>query len=261
MSRVDIGKDISSFDSELSELSGMDRIMVQLFIDKYNLGSDEMSFTLDDVRAVASEKSISLRNPADFIYQYRARRALPEQILKLGNWILTGVGKGKYLLKKIDYSPHFEYEIPDDIVVIKNTTPERVKPFLRNDEMSSLTKLRYCETISHFTSLTCSEIQTHYRSFVKGVGQVEIDEFYVGESEKGRWLIPLEAKSNVDTDRLGRVQISQMVSAMKQDFPNEKRRILALKDIGNDEYLIFELTNSTDPSQIEIEKIVRYKIE
>lgn len=248
------------FDSTVPGLSDMDRIMIQLFLSKYSSDADSFNFTLDEVREIARGNSIPLRNPADFTYQYRARRAMPEQVLDLGHWIIVGAGKGQYVMQRIESSPHFEYEIPDAYTSIQDITPTSVVPLLRDDEMSSLTRLRYCEVVSHFTGLDCHEIQTHYRSFVQGIGQVEIDEFYVGKGEAGVFLLPLEAKGNVESDLLGRLQISQMVSTMEQDFPGVQRRILAMKHLGDDDYLMFELTNSSDPNDIEIERISRYRL-
>ena len=60
------------------------------------------------------------------------------------------------------------------------------------------------------------------------MGEVELDALYVGVDRTGiLYILPIEAKSRAETEMIGRIQIAQMVSLVRQDFPNLQPRILA----------------------------------
>ena len=49
-----------------------------------------------------------------------------------------------------------------------------------NDEQALLAKIRYNRLIDIFTGITCYSLQNHLRTTVPNIGQVEIDEIYIG---------------------------------------------------------------------------------
>jgi hypothetical protein len=49
-----------------------------------------------------------------------------------------------------------------------------------NDEQALLAKLRYNGLVDIFVGIACYSLQSHLRTTVSGLGQVEIDEIYIG---------------------------------------------------------------------------------
>jgi hypothetical protein len=99
-----------------------------------------------------------------------------------------------------------------------------------NDEQAVLSKVRYNRLLDIFLSITVYHLQGHFRSAVGGVGQVEIDELYVGLDTEGKgYVIPIEAKSAGNKERLGVVQIRQMILFAQQKFKGLTLRPVGIK--------------------------------
>jgi hypothetical protein len=115
--------------------------------------------------------------------------------------------------------------------------------------------------IDIFCGLTCFHIQNHYRSFVNEIGEVELDAVYAGVDKWGNlFVIPIEAKSQADNDLIGRIQISQMVQLVKQDFPELVCRILAVKELTDKTIGIVEFNDKTNPDEVKILSVSRYRL-
>ena len=65
--------------------------------------------------------------------------------------------------------------------------------------------------IDIFTGITCYSLQSHLRTSVPDIGQVETDELYVGVDTSGcQYVIPVQAKGG--SDALNIVQIEQDIA-------------------------------------------------
>ncbi|MDE3178929.1 MAG: hypothetical protein KGM47_04635 [Acidobacteriota bacterium] len=61
-------------------------------------------------------------------------------------------------------------------------------------------------------------MQDHLRKVVRGIGQVETDEVYIGVDKKGvQYIFPVQAKGG--RDRLSVVQIEQDIAVCAAKFP------------------------------------------
>ena len=134
----------------------------------------------------------------------------------------NSAGRSSYAFILLKNPPRLEIPFQDyQPVPIYNSIPEIVDGLLRQDEQSLLTRILYNRLVDIFSGLTCFHIQNHYRSFVTDLGEVELDALYVGVNKQGElFVIPIEAKSQSENDLIGRVQISQMIKLVKQDFGN-----------------------------------------
>jgi hypothetical protein len=56
------------------------------------------------------------------------------------------------------------------------------------DEQALLARLRYNRLIDVFTGVTCYSLQSHLRTTVQDIGQIETDEIYVGIDRRGAAL-------------------------------------------------------------------------
>jgi len=239
-----------------------DAVILGLFLRHYKPGLTRLAFEKDEIENVCQELNIKVRNIPDIPYTYRVRRSLPKEILETGHWAIESAGKSGYAFIMLEHPPRFEIRFQDyEPINIYNAIPEIVEGLLRRDEQSLLTKLLYNRLIDIFCGLTCFHIQNHYRSFVDKIGEVELDAIYVGVDKLGSlFVIPIEAKSQADNDMIGRIQISQMAQLVKQDFHELTNRILAVKELSDKTIGIVEFSDKTDPNEIRILSVSRYRL-
>ena len=145
------------------------------------------------------------------------------------------MNSGKLLLQKIEPSNNRQkIKIPD-------ATPEIVKKYAPGtDEQALLTKVRYNRLIDLFTGLTCYSIQNHLRTNVSNLGQIEVDEIYIGINKKGsHFVLPCQAKS--PGDKFGIVQVMQDIQFCQERYPNAICKPIALQFLSENDVAILEL--------------------
>jgi hypothetical protein len=167
-----------------------------------------------------------------------------------------------YAFRLLQNPPHFEIPFEDYAPVdIYNAIPEVVEGLLRQDEQSLLTRILYNRLVDIFTSLTCFHIQNHYRSFVSGMGEVELDALYVGVDKTGAlFVLPVEAKSQAESEMIGRIQVSQMAKLVRQDFAQLHRRILAVKALADGTIAMVEFDDHEEPDDFGIVSVGRFRL-
>ena len=156
-------------------------------------------------------------------------------------WIIVGSGIGKYQFRlaspgKITPTLHyFPIKIPD-------STPEIIKQYASGtDEQALLTRVRYNKLVGIFTGLTCYSLQNHLRTTVSNIGQVEVDELYMGLNTRGaHFVLPCQAKSK--GDKFGIVQIMQDLALCSERYSQAICRPIALQFIDDNSIAILELT-------------------
>jgi hypothetical protein len=130
-----------------------------------------------------------------------------------------------------------------DLAAIKipDATPEIIEDYKLGDEQALLAKVRYNRLIDIFLGLTTYSLQNHLRTQVKGMGQIEIDEVYVGLNRNGaHYVIPVQAKGG--SDKLSPVQTMQDIECCKMKFPDAICRPISAQFMKNDVIALFELT-------------------
>jgi len=205
---------------------------------------------------------IATKNVPDIVYTYRSgRSALPEAILKHGHWAIEGRGKGKYAFRRLERSPYFD--IPTDIAItpVLDSTPQIVLKYQSSDEQAILARIRYNRLVDLFTSLTTYHLQGHFRTTVSETGQVEVDDLYIGlDVDASAYVLPLEAKIDSDRDKLGVIQVTQMVKFARQQFPDVPVRPIGVKLLADGSFLFLEFTAETDPNKIATKRYKRYQL-
>ncbi|CAM2010940.1 hypothetical protein [Acanthopleuribacter pedis] len=179
------------------------RIAEKIFFDRYQAGRTVLPFLRTDLESAAEELGVALpKNLGDVVYALRYRIEMPKRIrdTQTGEkeWVIQGAGRAKYefrlvTVNRIKPNPHLlTIKIPD-------ATPEIINAYAFSDEQALLAKVRYNRLIDLFLGLPTFSLQNHLRTTVKGVGQIEIDEIYVGIDKKGRqFVIPVQAKGGND---------------------------------------------------------------
>ena len=143
-------------------------------------GAAEVHFAREEFAATA--KSLGMKLPlnlGDIIYSYRYRNKLPARIRDLlapdEEWLIRSEGRGKYVFAKSAF--HAIAPNPRlSRVKVPDATPEIVRRYALNDEQALLAILRYNRLVDIFTGTACYSLQSHLRTFVEGIGQVETDE-------------------------------------------------------------------------------------
>ena len=236
-------------------------IIEKIFQRHHDKDATQFSFNRDEIEAVAKQLKIVLpKNLGDLIYSFRYRNPLPDAIRKTAakgsEWIIEAAGRAKYEFKQVKINrilPRAELitiKIPD-------ATPEIVVGYAQGDEQALLAKVRYNRLIDIFLGLTTYSLQNHLRTTVKGIGQIEIDELYVGLDRHGNhYVIPVQAKGG--SDQLSVVQTRQDLACCKEKFPALICRALSAQFMGDDRIAMFELTIENDEVKVVDEK--HYKL-
>lgn len=227
-------------------MSKYDQIIEWVFANNHHQGDVIVSFDRDELVQASDELGFArIKNLGDIPYSFRFRRELPAEIQRTApegaEWIIVGTGIGEYAFRlaspgKIEPTAHyFPIKIPD-------STPEIVRHYAPGtDEQALLTRARYNRLVDVFTGLTCYSVQNHLRTTVHDVGQVEVDEIYVGINKRGtHFVLPCQAKS--PGDKFGIVQVMQDIELCKQRYPMAICRPIALRFTGEDNVSLLELT-------------------
>ena len=197
-------------------------IIERIFLDRYKKGQTVVDFSRQDLIDTAHKLGVDLpKNIGDVVYSFRYRRDLPAAIVKTcaasESWFIFPAGHAKYRFERRAANPLVPRADLQQIK-IPNATPEIIRKYALSDEQALLAIVRYNRLIDIFTGVTAYSLQNHLRTSVKGMGQIEVDELYVGVNTKGvHFVIPVQAKGR--TDRLGIVQVWQDVAYCKAQFP------------------------------------------
>lgn len=220
-------------------------LIEKIFFDRYSDGVAELEFARTEIEDAAEVLDIELpKNLGDVLYSFRFRADLPETIAETQpegmEWVIELAGRAvyKFCLVRINRV------LPrDDLVTIDipDATPELIRAYALDDEQALLAIVRYNRLIDTFLSLTTYSLQNHLRTTVKGIGQIEIDEIYIGIDKRGcHYVIPVQAKEG--KDQIGIVQTSQDIRFVETRFPGMRCRAIAAQFMDAQIVALFELT-------------------
>lgn len=141
---------------------------------------------------------------------------------------------------------------PDELMLpikIPNATPEILLANAFDDEQALLAKVRYNRLIDLFLGITAHSLQNHLRTTVSDIGQIEIDELYVGLNRRGsQFVVPVQAK--VGKDQHGVVQTEQDIAFCKERFPQLICRPVSVHALSGNRIALFELTLHDDEVRV-----------
>lgn len=222
-----------------------DRIIEGIFFDQFRSGTTEFEFSREDITKKAVELGFDPpKNLGDVVYSVRYRRAMPDSIIKTQSenleWIIEGAGRASYRFKLVPVTKILPR--PDLVSIeIPDATPEVIRAYQLDDEQALLAIVRYNRLIDTFLGLTTYSLQNHLRTTVRGIGQIEIDELYVGIDRHGcHFIIPVQAKGG--KDQIGVVQTTQDIRFVEQRFPGLRPRAISVQFMDSGTVAIFELT-------------------
>ena len=244
------------------ELSNRYEIIInEVFFTHWSEGIEEFLFDRNEIEVASHKHGIKLpKNIGDLIYYFRFRVNFPEKILKTQSnereWIIELAGRARYrfrLVKKTRILPS-ENLIS---IAIPDATPEIIRAYALDDEQALLAIVRYNRLIDTFLGLTTYSLQNHLRTSVKNVGQIEIDELYVGLDKRGcHYIIPVQAKGG--KDQIGVVQISQDIAFANEKFPKMCCKPIAAQFMAGGVIALFELT--LEDGQVKVVEEKHYRL-
>lgn len=221
-------------------------ILKHIFFSKFDEGRVLMPFERTEIGEAAIALGLDVpQNLGDVIYNARYRAGLSEEILATQpegmEWIIEGMGQARYAFKLTKYARI----VPDEQLLpvkIPDATPEVVLAHALSDEQALLAKVRYNRLIDLFGGCVAYSLQNHLRTAVEGIGQIEIDELYIGIHRNGsQFVMPIQAKGG--SDHLGVVQTTQDISYCEKAFPSLICRPIAAQFLNDDLIAMFELTS------------------
>jgi hypothetical protein len=236
------------------------RIIERIFLDRYQDGSEKVPFEREDIERAAGQLGIRLpKNIGDLIYSFRFRTQFPESITSKAprgkSWIIRLVGRSRYAFvacRLTVIAPR-----PDMAVTkVPDATPGIIDKYALGDEQALLAKLRYNRLVDVFTGVTCYSLQSHLRTSVPQIGQVETDEVYIGLDRRGvHYVFPVQAKGGKDKQNV--VQVEQDIGVCAAKFPLLICRPLAAQFMSDGTIAMFELECQGDDVAILSEKHYR----
>jgi len=171
-------------------------------------------------------------------------------------WIIRPIGKARYRLALVADHP-IQPNVNLATTKVPDATPVIVTKYAFDDEQALLARLRYNRLVDVFTGVTCYSLQSHLRTVVPEMGQVETDELYVGLDKKGaHYVFPIQAKGG--SEKLNVVQIEQDIAVCANKLPSLICRPIAAQFMDGGIIALFEFEQAGDTVRISAEK--HYKL-
>lgn len=223
-------------------------LVEHLFSQRYNASLKVIPFTREELVNAATLLGIDMpKNPGDVLYSFRYRYPLPQAILETQpqgmEWVIEGSGRAKYEFRLVAIN---RITPSQSLVTIKipDATPELIASHALSDEQALLAIVRYNRLIDVFLGITAYSLQNHLRTTVKGLGQIEIDEVYVGIDQHGcQYIVPVQAKGG--GDQLSTVQAKQDIACCAEKFPHLVCRAISAQFMNDSRIAMFELCLDT----------------
>jgi hypothetical protein len=236
------------------------QLIEAIFLKHYQEGLVSIDFDRSEITETAGELRIALpKNLGDVLYSFRYRTSLPANIIEKApqgyEWIIRPAGRARYRFVLVKQSQI----APSDVLAetkILDATPGVIARYALSDEQALLAVVRYNRLVDIFAGITCYSLQNHLRTTVRDVGQVEIDEIYIGIDKRGaQYVLPIQAKGR--TDKIGIVQIEQDMAVCVAKFPTLICRPLAAQFMQNGVIAMFEFEQTEEGIKITGERHYR----
>lgn len=129
------------------------------------------------------------------------------------------------------------------VATFPDATPAVVSHYIVGEKERLLAQVRYNRLIDIFFGVIAYPIQSHLRTTVPDMGQVETDEVYVAVRNTGQqFVVPVQAKGG--NDQIGAVQVLQDLALCRKRFPDLTPRPVAVQfrqDAAGEVIVMFEL--------------------
>ena len=234
------------FNAKVTTKNRYQALLEKIFFDHYRKGDRDVAFDRGEFVSAARTLAIALpKNIGDAIYSVRYRIPLPLAIIATQpsgfEWTIEGLGRARYAFRLARVS---RIQPNPNLVTIKvpDATPEIIAAYALSDEQALLAVVRYNRLIDVFLGISSYSLQSRLRTSVKGIGQIEIDEVYVGVDRCGRqFVVPVQAKGG--RDKIGVIQAKQDIACCAAKFPGLVCRAVSAQFVEKNLIALFELAD------------------
>jgi hypothetical protein len=249
-------------DKTAQKLARYDAVVLELFRRHYKRNTKSFDFERDELIQITDALGLTkIKNVGDILYTYRFRREFPALIREKAHpgleWAIKLAGRGKYRFR---LGPPNRIIPRPDMVAIKvpDSTPEIIARYAQSDEQALLARVRYNRLIDIFLGIATYSLQNHLRTTVKDLGQIEIDELYVGLSKSGQqFTIPVQAKGN--SDKLSSAQAEQDYLWCRERYPILSCRPISAQFMSDRTIALFELSVD-DENEVHVREERHYRL-
>jgi len=237
-------------------------ILVTIFQGHYKTNENAFDFERGEIEIVAKRLKIKLpKNVGDVLYSQRYRTELPQAIRSVTpsghEWVILPAGRGRYRFQLIRGSSRVLPRVDASIIKVPDATPEIIAANAKTDEQALLARVRYNRLIDIFLSITAYSLQNHLRTSVQDMGQIEIDEIYVGVNREGQqFIVPVQGKGG--SDQLSIIQTIQDLACCREKFAGLTCRPVSAQFMDDGVIAMFELKEHEQIPRIAEEK--HYKL-
>lgn len=236
------------------------RIVERIFEERFRPGSTEVMFSREDI--VESARALDLKLPknlGDVLYSFRFRTELPVSITSKAPtgmvWIIRPAGRGRYRFFAAKVAV-FGPRAGASVTKVPDSTPGLIERYALSDEQALLAKVRYNRLVDVFTGVTCYSLQSHLRTTVEDLGQIETDEVYVGLDRTGaHYVLPVQAKGR--SDRHNVVQVESDLAMCAEKFPHLIAKPVGAQFMEDGVIAMFEFENGPEGIAIASEQHYR----
>jgi hypothetical protein len=233
------------------------QILEKIFFAHYKTGDEVVTFVREEIEEAASALGIKLpKNIGDLIYTFRFRSELPLTIRAVApknkSWVIKLAGKALY---KFVAERQWIIEPNPALIRIKvpDAMPGIISRYALDDEQALLALVRYNRLVDVFSGVASYSLQNHLRTTVEGIGQVEVDEVYVGLNRRGaHYVFPVQAKGG--KDRMSTVQIEQDIALCAEKFGRLVCRPLGAQFLPDGGIAIMEFAQTEDGLRLAAER-------
>jgi hypothetical protein len=225
------------------------RIVEKIFEERFKPGNVEVPFSRDDIVETARALDVKLpKNLGDVLYSFRFRTELPISITSKAPtgkvWIIRPAGRGRYSFFATKVAV-FGPRVGASVTKVPDSTPGLIERYALSDEQALLARVRYNRLVDVFTGITCYSLQSHLRTTVEDLGQIETDEVYVGIDRSGvHYVLPVQAKGKGDRHNV--VQVESDFAMCTEKFPGLVAKPLGAQFMEGGVIAMFEFENSSD---------------
>ncbi len=241
-----------------TEASSITSILGRIFTGKHEPDAHTLVFDTELFLHKACQRGLIFPDPrfdlTDFVcydpaFVRNRRELLPRSIRRTEpkgwQWRLNRLARGSYAFRLEPTDGIHPSKLSLLEQVIPDSTPEIISANALSDEQALLARVRYNRLIDIFLGITACSLQNHLRTTVKGLGQIEIDEVYVGVDRHGcQYIVPVQAKGG--NEKLSTVQAKQDIACCAEKFPELVCRAISAQFMDDSRIALFELCVDED---------------
>lgn len=196
-------------------------------------------------------------NIGDIIYSFRHRNPLPDHIQSTApegrEWIIELAGRGTYRFKKANINRIFPSQELSPL-----ETMDLTPPFIHTLDLPGTSRLdsiiRYNDLVADALSIMADHVQSHLRTSLASVGQIEVGSLYV--STNANVIIPVHLSAKDET--INGLKAAQNIRFAAEKYPQMTCRAIIAQLLDENHVVLFEVVPDGDGVRVIGESQARF---